>query len=174
MPRVLSSSWSLPLIYQASIREGCPLSGSSFCVSDRCVTPTPASLCEDEPNRGRGGKRWRGLWTRVLEYASSSSLALIPREDSRYQEGNCLEEILKNTSTFSQLFNCSALILILPAWESLRAGKGGRFKTWEGYLLFLLVSFLFHWAFWLNWVLFLRDIFSQCFLDMLSFNLKKS
>lgn len=92
----------------------CPLSGFPFCVSDRCAIPTPASLCQDEANRRRsGGWRW-GLWTRDSKYIQSSPIALIWREDSSYQEGNSLEEILKNTSTFSRLLDFSALTH--PAW----------------------------------------------------------
>lgn len=42
------------------------------------------------------------------------------REESSYQDENCLEEILKNTSTLSLLLDYSTLEH--PDWYSLRTG----------------------------------------------------
>lgn len=56
-----------------------------------------------------------------LQRHLKSTSCLDQREESSYQDENCLEEILKNTSTFSLFLNYSALVR--PDWYNPRAGK---------------------------------------------------
>lgn len=56
-----------------------------------------------------------------LQKHLKSISCLDQRAETSYQDENCLEEILKNTSTFSLLLDYSALVH--PDWDSLRAGK---------------------------------------------------